>query len=80
MTVEEIFSELSAHMIQGLMVHDQMAAYYSFLTLKGYCRCHAYHYLKESDNYMKLNHYYHKHHDKLIKEKAVTDPKIIPKS
>ena len=32
MTVEEIFSQLAAHMIEGLMVHSQMSDYYG-LTL-----------------------------------------------
>ena len=80
MTVEEIFSEISAHMIKGLMVHDQMAKYYCFLNLKGYSKCHKYHYLCENKDYMDLNHYYHRHHSKLIKEKPVTDPKLIPNS
>lgn len=80
MTVEEVFSELSAHMIKGLMVHDQMAHYYCFLNLKGYSKCHQYHYLCENKDYMELNHYYHRHHNKLIKAKPVEDPKIIPSS
>lgn len=80
MTVEEIFSELSAHMIQGLMVHDQMAKYYCFLNLKGYAKCHTYHYLCENKDYMDLNHYYHRHHNRLIKEKKIDDPKLIPNS
>ena len=80
MTVEEIFSELSAHMIKGLMVHDQMAKYYCFLNLKGYAKCHTYHYLCENKDYMELNHYYHKYHNKLIKEQPVSDPKLIPNS
>lgn len=80
MTVEEIFSELSAHMIKGLMVHDQMAKYYCFLNLKGYVKCHTYHYLCENKDYMELNHYYHKYHNKLIKEQPVSDPKLIPNS
>ena len=31
MTLEEIFTELKAHMIKGLMVHNQMVCYYEFL-------------------------------------------------
>ena len=34
MTLEEIFSELAAHAIEGMMVHDQMATYYCFLSFK----------------------------------------------
>ncbi len=35
MTIEEIFSEISKHMIEGIMIHAQMADYYNFLGLKG---------------------------------------------
>lgn len=80
MTVEEIFSELSAHMIKGLMVHDQMTKYYCFLNLKGYAKCHMYHYLSENKDYIELNHYFHRRHNKLITEKSVSNPKIIPTS
>lgn len=31
MTLDEIFSELSAHFIKGLMFHDQMSNYFDFL-------------------------------------------------
>ena len=44
MTLEEIFSELAAHAIEGMMIHDQMITYYCFLSLKGYAKCHEYHY------------------------------------
>ena len=80
MTVEEIFAELSSHMVQGLMIHDQMSSYYYFLNLKGYAKCHEYHYWSESANYLKLKKHYFKHHNKLIKEKDFADPGVIPKS
>ena len=44
MTIEEIFSELAAHAIEGMMVHDQMMSYYCFLNLKTYAKCHEDHY------------------------------------
>ena len=31
MTVEEIFRDLSAHMVKGVMIHEQLADYYDFL-------------------------------------------------
>lgn len=80
MTVEEIFAEVSAHMIKGLMIHDQMSHYYCFLNLKGYSKCHKYHFLKENQDYMELNKYYLHHHSRLIKEKPIEDPKVIPNS
>ena len=39
MTVDEVFSRLTAHMVKGFMMHDQMATAYNFLGLKGYKKC-----------------------------------------
>lgn len=80
MTVEDIYSKLAAHMIQGLMAHEQLANYYDFLGLKGYKRCHEYHYLEETCNYRKLCRYFINHHNKLIPESEVDNPEIIPQS
>ena len=78
MTVEEIFSKLSSHMIKGLMLHDQMSDYYDFLSLRGYKRCHEYHYKKEMCGYRKLHRYYINHYGRLIEEQKIEDPESIP--
>lgn len=80
MTVDDIFSELSAHMIKGLMIHDQMADYYDFLSLRGYKRAHEYHYKKEMCTYRRLHRYVINHYGKLIEEKRIEDPETIPSS
>ena len=80
MTVDEIFSELAAHMIKGIMIHDQMSSYYDFLSLCGYQKCHEYHYWCENASYLKLKHHYFKYHNKLIKEKEIENPNLILKS
>ena len=80
MTVEEIFSEMSGHMIKGLMFHDQMSDYYDFLSLRGYKRCHEWHYKTEMCGYRKLHRYAINHFGKLIEEKRVEDPEAIPQS
>ena len=80
MTTEQIFSELSGHMIKGLMIHDQMSDYYDFLSLRRYKRCHEYHYKKEMCNYRRLHRYFINHFGKLIEEKRIEDPEIIPSS
>lgn len=80
MEVNEIFSALSAHFVKGLMIHTQLANYYDFLSLRGYKRCHEYHFKKESCSYRKLNRYYLNHYNKLIEEQRVDDPEIIPES
>lgn len=80
MTVEEIYSKILQHMIKGLMFHEQMANYYDFLGLKGYKRCHEYHYLEENCAMRTLNRYFINHHNKLIPKLEVSDPEIIPNS
>lgn len=80
MTIDDIFSDISTHMVEGLMTHDQLATYYCFLNMQGYAKCHLYHYLSESKEYIDLKRYYHKSHNKLIKEKPVTNPKLLPES
>ena len=80
MTAQEIFSGLSQHMIKGIMTHEQFANYYDFLGLEGYRKCHEYHYLCETAQHRKLNRYYASRYNKLIEEKRVDDPNIIPSS
>lgn len=78
MTVAEIFKELSAHMIKGLMIHEHLANYYNFLGLCGYKRCHQYHYLAETRAHIRLNNYYLEHHNALIPEAEISNPDVIP--
>lgn len=78
MTIEEIFSKLSAHMVKGLMIHDKIAQAYNFLNLKGYKKCHEYHYFSESYNYKCLQNYYLEQYRKLIPEEKFEEPEIIP--
>ena len=78
MEVKDIFSELSAHMIKGLMIHTQLSDYYDFLNLHGYKRCHEYHAILEMKDYECLKRYYIEHYNKLIEEKPIENPDIIP--
>ena len=80
MAIEDIYSELAAHMIKGMMFHEQLANYYDFLGLNGAKRCHEYHYLAESCGYRKLCRYFINHHNKLIPTREVEDPEVIPDS
>jgi len=78
MTVEEIFSTVSTHMVEGLMIHEQLANYYDFLGFKGFKRCHEYHYIEESWNFRIWERYFINHFNKLIPEREVKNPKVIP--
>ena len=80
MTIDEIFANLNKHAIEGLMFHAQLADYYDFLGLKGFHKCHEYHYHCENCNFRKLNNYYIHHHGKLIEEMRAEDPQIIPQA
>jgi hypothetical protein len=79
-TVDEIYARIAQHQIKGIMLHEQFANYYDFLGLKGYKRCHEYHYLDETCAYRGLCRYFINHHNKLIPQLPVEDPKIIPDS
>ena len=78
MTVDEIFSKIAQHMIEGIMIHSQMSDYFNFLGLKGYSECHKYHFIEENANYIKICDYYIEHFNKLIIEKPNSNPNIIP--
>lgn len=80
MTVEEIFSTLAAHMEEGVMLHKQLAEIYSFLNLCGYKKCHEYHSYEESKNCRCLHNFYLEQYYKMIPEKEVKKPDIIPSS
>lgn len=78
MVVEEIFTELKAHMLEGMVFHDQMARYYDFLNLKGYKRCHEYRYFEETLGYRRLCRYFMNHYHTFIPYAEMKDPKAIP--
>ena len=80
MRVREIYSKIVNHQIKGLMVHEQLAEYYDFLGLAGYKRCHEYHYFNECISYRKTIRYFINHHNKLVPNIEVNNPKIIPES
>lgn len=80
MTIEEIFSKLAEHMLEGIMFHEQVANCYGFLTLPGYKKCHEYHYYCEIRNYRHLYNYVLSHCNKLIKVNIVPAEDIINSS
>ena len=48
-------TDISNHMIEGTMVHFQLSQYFGFLGMKGYEKCHKYHYLIESKELANLS-------------------------
>lgn len=78
MNVEEIFTRISAHMIEGMMKHEQLADYYDFLYLDGFCCSHKYRYLCETYNRSKIHNFYINQYNKLIPDTAVNAVNFIP--
>ncbi len=77
MTTEEICGKISAHLVEGMMFHYQMADYYLFLGLEGYSMCHKYHYISETLSRMCFHDKYLKTFNKLIKDDIVDSSKIV---
>ena len=80
MSYIDIFSDLSAHFVRGMMTHSQLATYYDFLSLRGFKRYHEFQFKHDSCCYRKLSRFYVNHYNKMIMEKSVSDPNIIPES
>lgn len=79
MSVEDIFAEISEHMLKGLMFHEEMANYFAFLCLEGYSDCHEHHYREESKSYRKVTSYYISHYNQLIPKRGrLETPQLIP--
>lgn len=80
MSITDVFTKMSARVIEGTMFHESLAKVYLFLNLSGYAACHEYHYLSESASYMKLCRYIANHLNTIVSPIPRTDDAIIPKS
>lgn len=80
MESKKIFEMLADHMLQGIMTHEQLMNCYLFLGLKGYAKCHEYHYLEETKGLIELTEFYSDTHRGILRNTAVTIPDIIPQS
>ena len=78
MKINELYTEVSNHLLQGIMNHEQLSNFYDYLGLTGYAKCHEYHYLSESCNYRKLQKWYIDMYDKVIPESKIENESIIP--
>lgn len=65
-------------MLEGMVFHDEMAKYFNFLNMKGYMKCHEYHYAEEQKGYRDLSRYYMEHHHKFIPVLPMNRPDVIP--
>lgn len=78
MTKEELFRDMSAHMVKGVMIHSQLADYYRFLGLDKYAKHHENQFWDEMRSWRNLCKYYICHCNRLIEEKEIENPGVIP--
>ena len=80
MEVSEIFARLKAHILEGIVFHDEMVRYYSFLNCEYWKNEHEWHYAEETDGYRQLCDYYMTTYNKLIPVEPMNRPDVIPES
>lgn len=78
MNIDEIFNKIVTHMLEGMMMHEQLANYFNFLSLEGYQYCHDYHYLEETISHRDIQKYFLDHYNKLIPESQPNVIQVIP--
>ena len=76
MTLDTIYSEISAHFLEGLMIHNKLMETFYFLGCYGYGDFHKKQYIDESKNYAKLAKYFISRNGKLIHTNQVSDPYV----
>ena len=80
MTTEDIFARLKAHMLEGVVFHDEMMRYCRFLGLDGYANYHKRQYHDETEGYHALCRYYLDHYNAMIPYTDMNRPSVIPES
>lgn len=80
MEVSEIFARLKAHMLEGMVFHDEMARYYGFLNCGRWKSEHEWRYAEETEGYRDLCEYYMTTYNMLIPVEPMNRPDVIPDS
>ena len=80
MDVSEIFARLKAHILEGMVFHDDMVRYYGFLNCDKWKNEHEWHYAEETEGYRQLCDYYMTHYNMLIPVEPMNRPDVIPDS
>ena len=78
MTIEEIFRKIVTHMNKGVQMHKDLIHIWDFLGLKGFKKCHYYHYLEESMNEQDCLSYYMKHYHKILHRDVFEEIQLVP--
>ena len=80
MKAGEVFARISTHMVEGMMMHDQMADAYNFLTMPGFRALQEKRFMEETEAMRKLHLYYICHYNMLLEEGHPQDPRALPHS
>lgn len=78
MTIKEIYSKISEHQIEGIMLHQQASKMLDFLGFRGFKRWQEYQHLSETLNFLSLNRYAINHHNIMVQDGEPKNPNIIP--
>lgn len=78
MQVIDAFAKVSDHMIEGMMMHEQMADYYNFLGLGGFKRLHEYHFLCETISMRRIHRYVIDRRNRLLPVANAKHIDVIP--
>lgn len=74
----DVFAKVSDHLIDGMMMHEQMADYYNFLGLDGFKRLHEYHFLCETISMRRIHRYSIDHCNRLLPVANTKHIDVIP--
>lgn len=80
MTTAEVFSDIVGKATYGVMLHEQLANYFSFLALDRYRQWHETEAHDELQRLFDVKRGYMTRHNKLIHETRVEPPRAIPES
>lgn len=67
-------------MSEGILYHRCFSKAYDFLGLFGFSKCQTYHAIEETESYHMLVHYYSAHYHKMLQDKEIKNPELIPAS
>lgn len=76
----EVFEKVSAHQVEGMMLHDQLADGFHFLALPGFAHMHEKQFEEESREMRKVKKYFISRMNVLLGEGRPENPHALPKS
>ena len=76
--VHEIFARISAHQVEGMMLHSDMADYFAFLGAENMAELHAERFCKEAKAMQKTHEYFITHYGEILRPENVAARSRIP--